>query len=100
MTLEEIPMSPTRLGELIAQKHGLKSVPTPQSINKALEQCGLQTKKPSTNLAKKKPGYVWQLTDLGKQFGQLQMDTAKTHGKTVFYIRWFTCVIPLIENRY
>ncbi|MGK7892701.1 MAG: KilA-N domain-containing protein [Xenococcus sp. (in: cyanobacteria)] len=98
MVLEELAISPTRLGELIVEKHGLPSVISPQKINQALEQVGLQRRKEQKVIGKKKPKYIWELTQMGQDFGQLQMDTAKTHLKTVVCIRWFTSVIPLIES--
>lgn len=98
MILDEIPISPTKLGELITQKYRLPSTISARKINQALEQVGLQFRKEQKASEKKKAKFIWELTERGEEFAQLQMDTAKIHGKTVFCIRWFTSVIPLIEN--
>ena len=91
MVLEEIPISPTKLGNVIEQKYKLSFSLSAQKINKALEKAGLQRREQHKKSR-------WELTDKGKEFGQLQMDTAKNHSKTVFCIRWFTEVIPLIKD--
>ena len=98
MIVEEIPVSPTKLGELISQKYRLPSTISAQKINQALQQAGLQLRKEQKADGKKKAKFIWELTERGEEFAQLQMDTARIHGKTVFCLRWFTSVIPLIEN--
>ncbi|MFB2934982.1 hypothetical protein ACE1B6_06860 [Aerosakkonemataceae cyanobacterium BLCC-F154] len=43
---------------------------------------------------------TWHLTTEGENYGQMQMDTAKGHHKTVFVPRWFTSVIPVIIEQF
>lgn len=90
MSIDEIPMSPTELGKKIAKRLGLKAPLSPQRINEALSEAGLQSK----------PQKTWELTEAGKKYGKLQMNTAKGHNKTVYCIRWFSSVIPVIESRF
>lgn len=42
----------------------------------------------------------WHPTELGKNHSQVLIDTAKTHGKTLSKLCWFTSVIPLIQEHF
>lgn len=97
MTVDEVPMSPTELGQVIAKRLGWNEPLSAQKINQALRNAGLQTCQSSID-DKGKTINTWVLTERGKQYGQIQMNTARTHNKTVFCIRWFSSVLPIIER--
>ncbi|MFB2893290.1 hypothetical protein ACE1CI_10290 [Aerosakkonemataceae cyanobacterium BLCC-F50] len=71
--------------------------PSGQKVNQALIDSGLQVAERSIN-SKGKPRVVYHLTEIGKQYGETVIDTARGHGKTVFHIRWFKSVIPVVSQ--
>lgn len=99
MFLEEIPMSPTGLGVAITERLGLRELPSAQKVNQVLLDAGLQIRETSID-SQGNQKKTWILTEAGKKYGQLQMDTARRHNKTVFCLRWFSSVIPIIEKMF
>ena len=99
MTVPEVPMSPTELGKAITQKLGLVKVITAQQVNQALMNAQLQVAEVHINKQGKKKT-EWHITELGQNYGQMQMDTARGHSKTVFHPRWFSSVICVIEEQF
>lgn len=99
LSLEEMPMSPTELGMAIAKRLGLRELPSAQKINQVLRDAELQTRETAID-SQGNQKKNWILTEAGKKYGQLQMDTARGHNKTVFCIRWFSSVIPVIERMF
>lgn len=99
MAVAELPMSPTELGKIITQKLGGAKVITAQQVNQALMEAGLQVAQVRINKEGKKKT-EWHLTEKGQDYGQMQMDTARGHGKTVFHPRWFSSVICVIQEQF
>ncbi len=97
MPVEEVPMSPTELGKLIADKLDLEKAPSGRKINEILLFAGLQVAEKSISTSGKKKT-IWHLTEAGKEYGDVMMDSAKGNGKTIFTVRWFSSVIPVIEK--
>ena len=99
LVVAEIPLSPTQLGEKIVEQLGLSKKISAQSVNEALQNAGLQVSQTSIDRHGKSKK-TWQLTPEGEKYGQMQMDTAKGHNKTIFVPRWFVSVIPVIIQRF
>ena len=97
MKVEEIPVSPTQLGEEIYSILDLEKPPSARKVNEILMSAGFQKKQESYD-SKGKKKVVWELTELGERYGKLLMDTAKGHAKTVHCVRWSSKVIPLIQE--
>jgi len=98
MPVEERLLSPTELGELVTPK--LK----PTEINNLLCQKGFQTKLYRERQSSKYAGVTrkelhYELTDAGKEFGQVLLNTARNNSKTVANIRWYPKVVKqLVEH--
>ncbi len=99
MTVAECPLSPTKLGKLIAQRLDLDKPISARRVNEALVQAGLQIAERVTN-SKGKTKIEYQLTERGEHHGRLQMETAQNHSKTVYIVRWFKSVITLIIDEF
>ena len=97
MPVEGVPMSPTELGKAIADQLDLEKAPSARKINEILLFAGLQVAEKSISSSGKKKT-VWHLTEAGKEYGEVMMDSARGNGKTVFNVRWFSSVIPVIEK--
>lgn len=97
MAIQEVPMSPTEIGKEIALKMNWPKVPSAQKVNQALIDAGLQVAERSFN-SKGKPRVNYHLTEIGKRYGETVIDTARGHGKTVFHVRWFKSVIPVVSE--
>ena len=87
LPVEEIPVSPTKLGILFADQNNLEKPPSGQKVNQALLAAGFQYKDSEKN---------WQLTEAGKDFGQQQFETARKKNKTIVVTRWFPRVLKEI----
>ena len=87
LPVEEVPLSPTKLGILFADQNNLEKPPSGQKVNQALLAAGFQYKDFEKN---------WQLTEAGKDFGQQQFETAKKKNKTIVVTRWFPRVLKEI----
>lgn len=97
MPVEEVPMSPTELGKAIANKLDLEKAPSARKINEILLFAGLQVAEKSISSSGKKKT-TWHLTEAGKEYGEVMMDSGRGNGKTVFNVRWLSSVIPVIEK--
>ena len=97
MAIQEVPMSPTEIAKEIALKMNWPKVPSAQKVNQALIDAGLQVAERSVS-SKGKPRVDYHLTEIGKRYGEKIIDTARGHGKTVFHVRWFKSVIPVISE--
>lgn len=95
MAVTECPLSPTKIGKIIAQQLGWEKPISARRINEALVQSGLQIAERVPN-SKGQTKIQYKLTASGEKHGRLQMDTAQGHNKTVYVLRWFESVIPLI----
>jgi len=93
MPVESPPLSPTQLGEKIAEQLGLGKLVSPRKVNEALEKLGLQESQ-----ADPKGRKQWVLTSAGKEFGEVLTDTAVGHGKTIFSVRWRDTVLSLLSR--
>lgn len=87
LPVEEIPVSPTRLGIIFANENDLDKPPSGQKVNQALLAAGFQFKNSENN---------WQLTEAGRKYGQQQFETARKKNKTIVVIRWFPLVLKKI----
>ena len=74
LPVEEVPVSPTKLGIIFADRNNLNKPPSGQKVNQALLAAGFQYKDSENN---------WQLTETGRKFGQQQFETAKKKNKTI-----------------
>jgi prophage antirepressor-like protein len=87
-------ITPTALGKLYAQKHGLEKDVLGQKINVALEVAGFQYSE-SRISSSGKTKKVWYLTEKGKEFGVVLMDQVSAN-KNVENVRWLPSVIDHI----
>ena len=87
LPVEEVPVSPTKLGIIFANQNDLDKPPSGQKVNQALLTAGFQFKDSESN---------WQLTETGKKYGQQQFETARKKNKTIVVIRWFPSVLKKI----
>lgn len=99
MVVEEVPLSPTDLGKAIAAELGLDKTPTPRQINQVLLDAGFQVAQHTVSQSGKKR-IQYHLTSTGSEYGQMQIDTAARHGKTIFHPRWFRGIIPAIKHQF
>ena len=86
---EEIPVSPTQLGIIFANRNHLDKPPSGQKVNQALLNAGFQFKNEQKD---------WQLTEAGEKYGQQQFETVRKKNKTIVVIRWFPSVIDRISQ--
>ncbi|WP_013324641.1 hypothetical protein [Gloeothece verrucosa] len=98
MTIPQLPMSPTELGKILAAKLGLPEPISPRRINEALTEAGLQTAETIINKKGQKK-IQYKLTDTGEKYGQLQLDSAANHGKTIMIVRWHETVLKIIQSQ-
>ena len=87
LPVEEVPVSPTKLGIIFADQKDLDKPPSGQKVNQALLTAGFQFKNSDKE---------WQLTETGKKYGQQQFETARKKNKTIVVIRWFPSVLKKI----
>lgn len=99
MAIPELPMSPTKIGKIITQQLCLEKPISARRINETLVQFGFQIAERVTN-AKGKTQLQYTLTEKGEQYARLQLDTAQGHNKTVYVVRWFESIIPLIIDEF
>ena len=95
-TIQGHHITPTKLGELYAQRHHLDKSILPADINRALEAAGLQRKEVSLRSNGKKRN-VWHLTERGEEYGILLLDKASRVDKTVQVVRWLPSVLDEIN---
>ena len=95
--VEEIPLSPTKLGKIIAEQLGFDKPISARRINQILITIGFQDAERVSN-SKGKTKIQYKLTKLGEEYARIQLDTARGHNKTVYVIRWFKSVIPIITE--
>ena len=95
--VEEIPLSPTKLGKIIAEQLGLSKPISARRINQILITVGFQDSERVSN-SKGKTKIQYKLTKLGEEYARIQLDTARGHNKTIYVIRWFKSVIPIITE--
>ncbi len=94
-TVPDHHITPTKLGELFAQRHHLDKPVLPADINRALEAAGLQRKEVEVRSNGKKCN-VWHLTERGEEYGILILDKASRVDKTVQVVRWLPSVLNKI----
>ena len=87
LPVEEVPVSPTKLGIIFADQKDLDKPPSGQKVNQALLTAGFQFKNSDKE---------WQLTETGKKYGQQQFETARKKNKTIVVIRWSPSVLKKI----
>jgi len=95
-TVPDHHITPTKLGELYAQRHHLDKPVLPADINRALEAAGLQRKEVEVRSNGKKRN-VWHLTERGEEYGILILDRASRVDKTVQVVRWLPSVLAEIN---
>ena len=91
LPVEEVPVSPTKLGIIFADQNNLDKPPSGQKVNQALLAAGFQFRNSDKE---------WQLTETGKAFGQQQFETARKKNKTIVVIRWFPRVLKKIVTHF
>ena len=74
--LVTLPLSPTELGQRVGEKLGQDTI-SARKINRFLIECGLQI--PIEKISKKsgRKKIVYDLTDLGREYGHIELTTAK-----------------------
>jgi len=88
MVVPEIPKSPTELATELNAKFGRKDISN-RKVNIALESFGWQYKDTDKQ---------WKPTEDGKPYCEMLIDSTRQTGKTVFKLRWFSSVIPKLEE--
>lgn len=93
-SIPELPLSPTELGVMLAEKQGLDKPISARKINQMLIDVGLQTATSRIGKSGKKK-IEYHLTETAKQqgLGQFQTTTKKSDGSMVFQVRWFRKVL-------
>ena len=91
--IPEVPLSPTELGVILAEKQGLDKPISARKINQMLIDAGLQTATSRIGRSGKRK-IDYHLTETSKQqgLGQVQTTTKKSDGSMAFQVRWFTKV--------
>lgn len=97
-TVDEVPLSPTEIGVLLANDLGLPDTPSAIKVNKVLEELGFQVAEYEES-SKGKRKKIWKSTEKGEPFSQMQVDTASS-GKTVFKIRWFPSILDELKSSF
>jgi prophage antirepressor-like protein len=87
----------TELGRMLAQRLGLDEDIKPTEINEALEKAGLQVAEYRTN-SKNKKYKVWNLSEAGKSYGRILLQSARGNGKTIPSVRWLSEVLDEIVH--
>jgi prophage antirepressor-like protein len=87
--VDEQLLRPTSLGEKLASLTGEKW--SAVRVNKLLADQGFQISNPDG----KNP--AWLPTEIGSQHGQIVLDTAKGHGKTVQSLQWHLSILEALE---
>ena len=96
--LPTLPLSPTEVGQRVGEKLG-KDALSARKINLLLIECGLQI--PIEKISKKsgRKKKVYDLTDLGRQHGHLELTSAKhSDGTVVTQVRWFESVVEILTE--
>lgn len=95
--IPELPLSPTELGEILAERQGLDKPISARKINQMLIDAGLQTATSRIGRSGKKK-IDYHLTEMAKQqgLGQVQTTTKKSDGSMAFQVRWFHKVLNLL----
>jgi len=88
MVVPEIPKSPTELADHLKAKFGRKDISN-RKVNIALESFGWQYKDTDKQ---------WNPTESGKPYCEMLIDSTCQTGKTVFKLRWFSSVMPKLEE--
>ena len=89
-SVAEVPsrlLTPTEIGLLLAERDGREKPLSAIAVNQLLADQGFQVQLLN---GKKK---TWHLTDLGKQYGKIVMDSTKGRDKTVTHVRWFDEIV-------
>lgn len=89
IAIEEKLVTVTDLAAVYSDRVGRKV--TAQAMNKLLQEAGLQEPTGSKNPA-------WQPTVRGAEFGQVILNTAKGHDRTVQQLRWYPSVIDQLAS--
>lgn len=87
-----IRLSPTEIGEIIAQKYELGYIPSPQKVNRALAALNFQILVPRVK------GKEWKLTKIGQQYGRVE-NCVDRQSKNRLQIRWVSDVAPLVAQQ-
>ena len=87
--IESELVRPTALAEKLTETTGESW--SAVRVNKLLTEQDFQTKNPDG----RNPAYL--PTDKGKEYGQLVLDTAKGHGKTIQSLQWHLSVLEALE---
>ncbi len=96
--LATLPLSPTELGQRVGEKLGTDTI-SARKINRFLIECGLQI--PIEKISKKsgRKKIVYDLTDLGRQYGHIELTSAKhSDGTVVTQVRWFESVVDILTE--
>jgi hypothetical protein len=99
-SLSSRPMSPTELGQAIAQHLNLEKVPSPVLVNKVLLDAGLQKIYYRKNSKSEMIRDGYQLTETGEQYGQTQQTIAQNSQGVVCKVRWYRSVIDRIAANF
>lgn len=97
----ELPLTPTEIGKLVADKLGVEKV-SAKAINRKLLNLGYQISITRINSKQKEVHDHYQATEKGKDYSQLQMSgytdgAAKT---TKAQLRWFKSIVPVLANNW
>lgn len=86
--VENALLTPTQIAEILSDRYPVDL--TARQINQKLLDQGFQAKNPDGN-----PAYL--PTNKGKEHGQIILNTAKGHDKTIQSLRWFKTVLEVLE---
>ena len=96
--VQDIPLSPTEIGKLLAKQRGESKAIAARSINQYLIDSGLQYKHYRISSKTKKQKFDYRLTELGKQYGVIEATTARNSSGTVYQVRWYSCCVDFLSN--
>ncbi len=95
------PMTPTEVGEALARALGENTIIKPRKINLLLIKHGLQKAVQKISKKSGKKRTVYDITELGKQYGHMEVTTARySDGSFVAFPRWFMSVVDFLANNW
>lgn len=95
------PMNPTEVGEALARALGEDTIIKARKINLLLIKHGLQKAVQKISKKSGKKRTVYDITELGKQYGHMEVTTARySDGSFVAFPRWFMSVVDFLANNW
>ena len=97
----EIPVTPTEIGKLTAEKLGLEKI-SARAINRKLLHLGYQISITRAKSNGKEVHDYYQATEKGKDYSQMQSSGYVNGGaqNTNYQLRWFSSIVSVLANNW